>query len=78
MDWGKTSLVVIAIAVVIVLLYDAMAASFGGTGDTVSGQLWLLSHSYPAIPFFTGLLCGHIFIPAMGSFAPKTEKKDEK
>lgn len=53
----------IAIVAAIVLI-DMFLVATGH--ETISGFIYRLSLSYPAIPFAVGFVCGHVFWPVGG------------
>lgn len=55
-----TTQVVMSVAVVILLGYDAFAVIKGGIQNTISWQFVDLSKKYPFLPFMLGVLCGHL------------------
>jgi len=68
MNWKDLTLKVtfgIVGAIVLILIYDAVAIMNGGTEASISSLIIIASHNYPLIPYlvgwFTGLLFGHLF-----------------
>ena len=61
MNWVKTTRAVMIVTVIALLLYDCIAAKFGGQVATISDQTFVLSHHWLEIPFGAGLLMGHLF-----------------
>jgi len=59
--WQKITLVFVAVATVLILSFDALAAYFGGQKATISWLTTMLSGKYPAIAFAWGFLMGHFF-----------------
>jgi hypothetical protein len=57
----KPTVVVLIVTAVALSLYDIWAAWHGGQAATISLVLTRISHSWPAIPFAVGFLCGHLF-----------------
>lgn len=51
------------IGMAVVGLYDVYAYSFLPPGNSVSYVLQAWSRTYPMLPFFFGLLAGHLFWP---------------
>ncbi len=46
---------------VIVAIYDILAALFGGIKATLSWQIWTWSTNFPIIPLAVGVVIGHLF-----------------
>jgi hypothetical protein len=55
-----TSLFIISITVVIAV-YDVIAWQTWGIDSTISAVFYTWSKHYPIIPFFFGVLMGHLF-----------------
>lgn len=56
-----TALVIIA-TIVLLLLYDTAIALRAGTNATISWVSLEAAHKFLAVPFFSGLLMGHLFL----------------
>lgn len=56
-----TALVIIA-TIILLLLYDTAVGLIGGTNATISWVVLQAAHKYLAIPLFSGLLLGHLFL----------------
>lgn len=52
--------IVIVIALVIAGIYDLAVFGFGGSGQTISYQFWVLSKQYPVVPWLLGVINGHL------------------
>ena len=68
MTWKNKTLIVtlaIIVAIIAVLVYDAIAIYFGGTEASISSLIITASYQMPfmvfLIGFFLGVLCGHLF-----------------
>jgi hypothetical protein len=51
----------IAALVLIIAVYDIVAAVKGGNPATISGWFWRNSKQYPMIPFLSGIVAGHLY-----------------
>lgn len=60
-------------AIVLLLLFDVILASFGGSGASISAQVYDVSHRYLAIPYAFGVLSAHLFLPPRGDRANANE-----
>lgn len=56
-----TALVIIA-TIILLLLYDTAVGLIGGTNATISWVILQAAHKFLAVPFFAGLLMGHLFL----------------
>lgn len=64
--------IVTLVVLVLMGLLDLVFFIFGGKGETLSYQFWVLSQQYPVIPFFFGVLAGHL----VWQYNPNSENKD--
>jgi hypothetical protein len=55
------TIAIMALAVVLLAIYDIYAAIKGGFSNTISWVVYTNSLKYPIIPFAIGVLCGHFF-----------------
>lgn len=46
---------------VIVAAVDVVLYCYGGTPATISAWIWATSAKFPILPFFAGVLMGHLF-----------------
>jgi hypothetical protein len=47
----------------VILVYDAVANTSGGTLPTVSERIFAWSQRYPMLPLLVGVVIGHLFFP---------------
>jgi len=85
MDFKKLTIKVtvgIVLAVVIILIYDAIAIMGGGTEASISSLIITLSYKQPLVPalvgWFIGLLMGHLFWRMKGNDDTRALKLDDK
>ena len=57
----KITQVVIVLALVGILGYDAYAMMKFGYEATISNFMYVQGHQYPIIPLLIGIVCGHAF-----------------
>lgn len=53
--------VVMAAIFLVVILYDLLIVLLDMEGGTISEWLWFYSRQHPEIPFFFGMVAGHLF-----------------
>ncbi len=57
----KYATMVLAGVVIAVGIWDIVAVVCEWKGGTVSETIWSYSTRYPAVPFFSGMVAGHLF-----------------
>lgn len=55
------TLMVVAITVTFLIIFDLWIAYKKGSNATISWQMLLISKKYPIVPFAIGVVAGHIF-----------------
>jgi len=70
MDWRFWTIVVMAGAASLVIIWDIVVAVYSRrlSRDTVSGVTLGWSAKWWGLPFVLGALCGHLFIPGVWLF----------
>ena len=57
----QLTITIIVAVVVLVILFDIVAAATKPDGDTITQVIQKYSQRYPIIPFAFGLLAGHLY-----------------
>jgi hypothetical protein len=57
----RITIIIIALTVLVLGLYDIYAYVEGGGEATISVVIWENAKDWPMIPFLAGVLCGHFF-----------------
>lgn len=51
------------VAIIGLLMWEALVLSNGVPGDTLSEAVWNATYATPLVPFLSGVLAGHWFFP---------------
>lgn len=57
----RITVIIVIVAVILLSLYDIVAAIYGGDGSTISEVIRNAAYKAPIVPFVFGVLCGHWF-----------------
>jgi len=82
MKYKQWTMIFVGVLVLAILIFDVFVLYKGGTEASISHLLIVWAYKYPIMPFFVGIICGHLFWRMRQTKSlsehPETINKEEK